>query len=133
MYPLHPNASAEGMLTFGEAQVIGHAVVFIDTGIRVVARRRGDRRRSGRRRATADDNGARTTTPKKYEILRDRRPETVGCRDRSCIRTNPPQGRGIDDRGGENTRFRQAERLAAYYLEHRIVRVQLRHISLRIA
>ena len=106
MDTLHPNTSAEGMLTFGEAQVIGHAVVFIDTGIRVVARRRGDRRWSDRRRATADDNGARTTSLKKYQILRDCRSKTVGRGDRSCIRTNPPQGGGIDDRGGENTRFR---------------------------
>src|SRR5436309_15891962 len=115
MDTLHPNTSAEGMLTFGEAQVIGHAVVFIDTGIRVVARRRGDRRWSDRRRATADDNGAGTTSLAKYQILRDRRPEPVRCRDRSCIRTNPPQGGGIHDSGRENRRFRQARRLAAFY------------------
>ena len=71
MYPLQPNTRAERVLAFSEAQVIGQAVVFIDTGIRVVARRRGDRRWSDRRRATADDNGARTTTLKKYQILRD--------------------------------------------------------------
>src|SRR5436190_12621076 len=106
MYPLQPNTRAERVLAFSEAQVIGQAVVFIDTGIRVVARRRGDRRWSDRRRATADDNGAGTTSLEKYQILRDRRPETVGCRDRSCIRTNPPQGGGIDDSGRENTRFR---------------------------
>src|SRR2546427_5018347 len=45
VYPLHPNACAEGVPAFGEAQVIGQAVVFIDTEKGVVARHRRDGRR----------------------------------------------------------------------------------------
>src|SRR6266481_8691485 len=105
MYPLHPNTRAVRVLAFGEAQVIGQAVVFIDTEKGVVARRRRDGRRSNSGRATSDDNRTGITTSKKYQARGDRRPDTVGGGYLTSIRTHPPQSRGIDDTGREDTRF----------------------------
>src|ERR1700758_3377366 len=113
MYPLYPNTRAVRMLAFGEAQVIGEAVVFIVTekGVVAGARRDGCRGRYGR--ATSEDNRAGIPALEKYQVLRDCRPSTVGGGDHPCYRTNPAQGRGIDDGGGENMRFCHADCLAA--------------------
>src|SRR6266436_6609504 len=133
MYPLHPNTCAVRVFTLGEAQVIGQAVVFIDTEKGVVARHRRDGRRSNGGRATSDDKRAGITSFKKYQALRDRRPEAVGGGDLTSIRTNPPQGGGIDYSGRENPRFRYAYGLASYWNELRIVHVRLRRVPLPIA
>ena len=108
MDTLHPNASAEGMLAFGEAQVIGHAVVLVYTDKRVIAGRRRNGSRGDGGRATSDDKRAGITPGKKYQVGRDSRPETVCGGDLCCIRADPSQGRRIDDCRRENTRFRYA-------------------------
>ena len=113
VYPLHPNACAEGVFAFGEAQVIRQAVVFPAAKKGVVAGRRRDRRRGDRGRAASDDNLAGITPRKIHQVCRDCRPGTVGFGDRGRSRTNPPQRRGIDDSGGENMRLLQTERLVA--------------------
>src|SRR5438093_12252358 len=56
VYPLHPNACAEGMLASGEAQVISQAEEFPDVAKRVDARRRRDGRRNDGGGAASDDN-----------------------------------------------------------------------------
>src|SRR5213593_2294517 len=111
VYPLHPNTCAKGVPAFGEAQVISQAVVFPDVAKGVVTGRPRDRRRDGGSRAASDRNRAGITPAKKQLARKDRPPSAVRGGDRGCIRTSPPQGRGIDDSGGDNMRFLQAERL----------------------
>ena len=115
VYPLHPNACAEGMLAFGEAQVISQAEEFPDVAKRVDARRRRDGRRNDGGGAASDDNLSGITRGKKYQVCGDCRPSAVRLGDRGCIRTDPPQGRGIDHSGGEDMRFLHAERLGAQW------------------
>src|SRR5206468_9541406 len=62
VYPLHPSACAEGVLAFGEAQVIGQAVVFSAAKKRVVAGRGRNRRWGDSGCAASDDNLARITS-----------------------------------------------------------------------
>ena len=121
------------MLAFSEAQVISDAVVFSDTDKRVGAWRRRNGGRSDCGRAASDDKRSGITPLKKYQACRNRPAKTIGSSDLASIRTNPPQGRGIDDTGGQNMRFREAHRLAAQWNELRIVRVRLRRIPLSIA
>src|SRR5437879_3362080 len=97
------------MPAFGEAQVIGRGVVLSDTEKGVVAGRRRDGGWGDRGCATSDDNRAGITSLKKHQARRDRSPGTVGGGYLASVRTSPPQGRGVDDIGRENTRFLQAE------------------------
>src|SRR5438094_2577967 len=97
VYPLRPNASAERMLASGEAQVVCQAEEFPDVAKGIDTRRRRDGRRNDGGRAASDDNLSGITRGKKYQVCRDRRPSAVGGGDRSGIRTNPSQRRGIDD------------------------------------
>src|SRR5262249_32041762 len=84
-------------------------------------------------RASSDGDGAGTTSGKKYQARRNRRPETVDCRDLAAVRTNPPQNRGIHDSRREYMRLCQTECLGANWNELRVEHVRLRRIPLPIA
>src|SRR6266699_3222996 len=121
------------MLAFGEAQVIGQAVELVYTDKRVDAGGGRDRLWANGGRATPDRNRTGITSLKKYQVGRDRGTGAVRGVNLACIWTNPPQDRRIDDSGGENMRFRDAQCLAAYWDVLGENRIGLGRIPLAIA
>src|SRR5207244_4915899 len=74
VYPLRPNACAEGVLAFGEAQVISQAEEFPDVAKGIDTRRRRDRRGNDGGRAASDDNLPGITRGKTYQVCGRCRP-----------------------------------------------------------
>src|SRR5205823_561966 len=118
---------------FGEAQVIRQAVELVYTHKRVNTGGGRDSLWAYGGRATPDGDRTGITSLKKYQVGRDCRPRTVRGIDLACVWTNPPQDRGIDNRGGEHMRLCHAQRLAAYWDVLGEKRVGLRRIPLPIA